>query len=146
MRYNVRNLILCNLLHVVVQPFTVIVGTLTILISKRSERHLRYGERNPEVAVLRAALCFQKKNVSHKHVFVKRFHVVSPQICHGTALWNSAETAGELRLDKTTRELASTRMFSVVFLLRPLSSNVCLVQLQVLKFSLILSTCSQRQY
>ncbi len=61
MRYNVRNLILCNLLHVVVQPFTVIVGTLTILISKRSERHLRYGERNPEVAVLRAALCFQKK-------------------------------------------------------------------------------------
>lgn len=40
---------------------------------------------------------------------------MSPQICRGTAQWKYAGTAGGLRLDKITRELASIRMLSLIF-------------------------------
>lgn len=91
---------------------------------RRSERHVRCEVYNPEVAVYELPCVFQKHTCGHKRVSLKRFHVVTLQICRGTALWKFAETVGELRLGKTTRELASTRMFSVFLSALSLSWNV----------------------
>lgn len=60
----------------------------------------------------RAACVF--KRFSCKSVSAKGFHVV-PLKCHGTALSKLAETAGELLLDKTTKELASIRTLCFLF-------------------------------
>lgn len=77
-------------------------------------KRLRREGYNPEDSLIGVACVFKKKkkSVNHECVCVTCFHVVSPQTCRGTAPWKSAGTAEEPRLDKTTRELASTRMFS----------------------------------